>query len=250
LVYVDALGRFITWNQISQRETQAKACVIPMPAKASAQQFTTFSEALMSIIMDMTAVPEAYLHKASDEELVDSVLAGNLRDFDLLIERWQKPLYNFTLRFMSSEEEARDACQDTFVNAYRNLSKFKKESKFSSWLFKIAINRCNTLLRKRKRWRMFFDPVPDAAQFADTVLEEKNIEQTAEREQIFRRMRRAISQLPEEQKTVLLLKEYEGMKFHEISEMLDCPLSTVKSRMYYALDGLRKALKLVEVKNR
>ena len=97
---------------------------------------------------------------------------------------------------------------------------------------------------------MFFDPVPDMAQFADTVLEEKSVEHTVEREQIFRRIRRAIEQLPEEQKTVLLLKEYEGMKFHEISKMLDCPLSTVKSRMYYALDGLRKALKLVEVKNR
>ena len=200
--------------------------------------------------MDMKAVPEPYLGNVCDEELVDSVLQGNIRDFDLLIERWQKPLFNFVLRFMNSEEEARDACQDTFVNAYRNLAKFKKESKFSSWLFKIAINRCNTLLRKRKRWRMFFDPVPDMAQFADTVLEEKSVEHTVEREQIFRRIRRAIEQLPEEQKTVLLLKEYEGMKFHEISKMLDCPLSTVKSRMYYALDGLRKALKLVEVKNR
>lgn len=76
------------------------------------------------------------------------------------------------------------------------------------------------------------------------------MEQILEREQIYDRIRRAIALLPPEQKTVLLLKEYEGMKFHEISEMLDCPLSTVKSRMYYALDGLRKALKLVEVKNR
>ena len=131
--------------------------------------------------MDMKAVPEPYLRNLSDEELVDSVLEGNVRDFDLLIERWQKSLYNFVLRFLNSEEEARDACQDTFVNAYRSLAKFKKESRFSSWLFKIAINRCNTLLRKRKRWRMFFDPVPDVAQFADTMVEERNVEQRAER---------------------------------------------------------------------
>jgi len=200
--------------------------------------------------MDMKRVSQPLVHSLTDEELVDSVLNGNRRDFDVLIERWQKPLFNFVLRFMNSEEEARDACQDAFVNAYRNLAKFKKQSKFSSWLFKIAINRCNTLLKKRKRWRTFFDPMVEGEQFADTLSEEHNMEQVVEREQIYARMRRAISALPPEQKTVLLLKEYEGLKFHEISEMLDCPLSTVKSRMYYALDGLRKALKLVEVKSR
>ena len=200
--------------------------------------------------MDMKPVAEPYVRRLNDEELVDSVLEGNVRDFDVLIERWQQPLYNFVYRFMNSEEEARDVCQDAFVNAYRNLSKFKRQSKFSSWLFKIAINRCNTLLRKRKRWRMFFDPMSDHAQYADSVANETNVEISAEREQIYRRMRKAIAQLPPEQKTVLLLKEYEGLKFHEISEMLECPLSTVKSRMYYALDGLRRALKLVEVKNR
>jgi RNA polymerase sigma-70 factor (ECF subfamily) len=200
--------------------------------------------------MSMKRVPELSVRELSDEELVDSSLGGNVLHFDVLIERWQKPLFNFVLRFMNSEEEAREVCQDAFVNAYRNLAKFKKQSKFSSWLFKIAINRCNTMLRKRKRWKMFFDPMESKDQFSNTWSEERNIEQTLEREQVYDRIRRAIAQLPPEQKTVLLLKEYEGLKFHEISEMLDCPLSTVKSRMYYALDGLRKALKLVEVKNR
>jgi len=198
----------------------------------------------------MKRVPEPLVHSLTDEQLVDSVLKGNDRDFDLLMERWQKPLFNFIYRFMNSEDEARDACQDAFVNAYRHLSKFKRESKFSSWLFKIAINRCNTLLRKKKRWKMFFDPTVDAGQYADAASEESTVEQAVEREQIYNRMRRAIAQLPPEQKTVLLLKEYKGLKFHEISEMLDCPVSTVKSRMYYALDGLRRSLKLVEVKNR
>lgn len=200
--------------------------------------------------MSMKRVPELSVREYSDEELVDSALEGNILHFDVLIERWQKPLFNFVQRFMNSEEEAREVCQDAFVNAYRNLAKFKKQSKFSSWLFKIAINRCNTMLHKRKRWKMFFDSMEDKDQFSDTWAEERNVEQMLEREQVYDRIRRAIAQLPPEQKTVLLLKEYEGMKFHEISEMLDCPLSTVKSRMYYALDGLRKALKLVEVKNR
>jgi RNA polymerase sigma-70 factor (ECF subfamily) len=200
--------------------------------------------------MGMKRVPEPYIRDRSDEELVDSVLKGNIRDFDVLIERWQKPLFNFVMRFMNSEEEARDACQDTFVNAYRNLAKFKKQSRFSSWLFKIAINRCNTLLRKRKRWKTFFDPMGENEEYVDRLAQDFNAEQSVEREQIYDRIRRAIAHLPPEQKTVLLLKEYEGYKFHEISEMLDCPVSTVKSRMYYALDGLRKALKLVEVKSR
>jgi RNA polymerase sigma-70 factor (ECF subfamily) len=198
--------------------------------------------------MGMNRVPEPYVRQRTDEELVDSVLQGNIRDFDVLIERWQKPLYNFILRFMNSEEEARDACQDSFVNAYRNLAKFKKQSKFSSWLFKIAINRSNTLLRKQKRWKTFFDPMGDQQNFADVQTEEHNAEHTVEKEQIYSRIRKAIALLPPEQRTVLLLKEYEGLKFHEISEILECPVSTVKSRMYYALDGLRKALKLVEVK--
>jgi len=199
----------------------------------------------------MKRVAEPYVASISDEELVDSVLEGNISDFDVLIEKWQKPLFNFVLRMMNSEEEARDACQDAFINAYRNLSKFKKESKFSSWLFKIAINRCNTLLQKRKRWRMFFDPNGNTDDLANNKISEAlNAEEMAERKQIYGRIRRAIETLPPEQKTVLLLKEFEGMKFHEISEMLECPVSTVKSRMYYALDSIRKALKLVEVKNR
>ena len=198
----------------------------------------------------MKRVPEPYVVDRTDEELVDSAVAGNSQDFDLLIERWQKPLFNFVLRFMNSEEEARDACQDTFVNAYRNLSKFKKESKFSSWLFKIAINRCNTLLKKRKRWRTFFEPIGGREAVAESIPGDGNAEQLAEREQIYRRIRKAIAYLPHEQKTVLLLKEYHGLKFHEIGDIMNCPVSTVKSRMYYALEGLRKALKLVEVKNR
>lgn len=198
--------------------------------------------------MDMKAVPEVYARDLSDEDLIDSVLDGTERHFDVLIERWQKPLYNFIYRFLNSEEEAREVCQDAFLNAYRNLEKFKRESKFSSWLFKIAINRASTVLRKRKRWSKFFDPMPEGVQYADSAAEEQSIETALEKEQVYERLRRAISKLPPEQRTVLLLKEYEGMKFHEISRMLDCPLSTVKSRMYYALDGLRKAMKLVEVK--
>lgn len=198
----------------------------------------------------MKRVLERSVVDRTDEQLVDSAIAGNQHDFDLLIERWQKPLFNFVLRFLNSEEEARDACQDTFVNAYRSLSKFKKESKFSSWLFKIAINRCNTLLKKRKRWRMFFDPMGDREAFAESLAADGNAEQTAEREQVYQRIRKAIDFLPPEQKTVLLLKEYHGLKFHEIGQIMKCPVSTVKSRMYYALDGLRKALKLVEVNNR
>ncbi|HSP06154.1 MAG TPA: sigma-70 family RNA polymerase sigma factor, partial [Acidobacteriota bacterium] len=154
----------------------------------------------------MKRVPDPYIRERSDEELVDAVLGGNIRDFDLLIERWQKPLFNFVFRFMNSEEEARDACQDTFVNAYRNLAKFKKQSKFSSWLFKIAINRCNTLLRKQKRWKTFFDPMGEKEEFADVVAEDRSVELAAEREQIYSRIRRAITSLPPEQKTVLLLK--------------------------------------------
>jgi RNA polymerase sigma-70 factor (ECF subfamily) len=200
--------------------------------------------------LGMKRVPEPYVVDSSDEELVDSAIAGNTRDFDLLMERWQKPLFNFILRFMYSEEEARDACQDTFINAYKNLSKFKKEAKFSSWLFKIAINRCNTLLKKRRRWRMFFDPIGERETSVESLAGDGNAEQNAEREQIYNRIRKAITCLPEEQRTVLLLKEYQGLKFHEIGEIMSCPVSTVKSRMYYALDGLRKALKLVEVKNR
>src|SRR3990172_2624199 len=119
--------------------------------------------------MSMKRVPELSVREFSDEELVDSALEGNILHFDVLIERWQKPLFNFVLRFMNSEEEAREVCQDAFVNAYRNLGKFKRQSKFSSWLFKIAINRCNTMLRKRKRWRMFFDPISEREQIADSL---------------------------------------------------------------------------------
>lgn len=181
----------------------------------------------------------------SDEELLAAVRAGDTDSLGTLVLRWQEPLFRFVYRMLPRTEDARDICQETFLRVLKKAHRFQEGSRFSTWMYQIALNLCRDKLRKRKRWKLVmvrdreFDErvaTPDPAACAD---DPARVVQSREESAA---VLRALRQLPDEQREVLVLKEFEGLKFREIAELLGCPESTVKSRMYYGLNGMRTAL--------
>jgi RNA polymerase sigma-70 factor (ECF subfamily) len=177
----------------------------------------------------------------SDAQIIERTLGGEPDAFNLLVRRWERQIYGLTLRMLGRDEEAKDATQETFISAYRNLSKFRGEAKFSSWIYRIALNICNTKLRSRAKVAVSLDEQREATGF-ELAAELEDLGSNIQREQITRHVRRALQGIPFEMRQVIIMKEYEGLKFSEIAEVLGIPLSTVKTRMYTGLSELRKRL--------
>ena len=182
----------------------------------------------------------------TDEELVALSMGGDSESFNQLVLRWERPICALAYRTLGREEEARDVCQETFLRAYRALPGFKGEAKFSSWIYRIALNLCRDWMRKKRRTPVMQAPEGvDLADLADRAAERgpvESIETLVARRQLSQRVATAMRTLPEEQRTAIVLKEYHGLTFQEIAEMQGCPLSTVKTRLYQGLSVLRKQL--------
>ena len=177
----------------------------------------------------------------SDEELVEACQSGEASAFDILVARWEDRIRGAAFRFLGSEEEARDVAQEAFLKAYRALSTFKREARFSSWLYQIATNLCRDRLRRR---RTRATVSLEALEETGPVMVETRPgahERLLERD-LARAVRRAIDTLPEEQREVVILKEYQELTFLEIAQALDVPVSTVKTRLYRGLGQLRLRL--------
>jgi RNA polymerase sigma-70 factor (ECF subfamily) len=180
----------------------------------------------------------------TDEELVARCNAGDTDSFNQLILRWERPMYALAYRQLGREEDARDVVQDAFLRAFRALPGFKGEAKFSSWLYRITLNLCRDVMRRAKRAP--FVQTPEGVDVGDLVSSEtaaaESIEDVVTRKDLGRHVARAMSLLPEEQRSAILLKEYHGLTFQEIAELQGCPLSTVKTRLYQGLTVLRREL--------
>jgi RNA polymerase sigma-70 factor (ECF subfamily) len=179
----------------------------------------------------------------TDEELVARSNGGDPDSFDELIRRWERPIYALAYRQIGREEDARDVCQETFLRAYRALKGFRGQAKFSSWLYRITINLCRDWMRRERR-----NPVMPAAEDIDMMdlaaAREpfEPIEDRIARHDLSRAVERAMASLPEEQRAAIVLKEYHGLTFQEIADLVGCPLSTVKTRLYQGLTVLRREL--------
>jgi RNA polymerase sigma-70 factor (ECF subfamily) len=178
----------------------------------------------------------------SDEELVAAFHAGEVTAFDALVGRWDRKIQGVIFRLIGNHEEARDLSQETFLKAYRALGTFKREARFSSWLYQIAVNATRDRLRRRRR-RMDLS-LEDVEESADSALRDGSPTafELLESGDLSRLVAAAMAALPDEQREVVILKEYEGLTFPEISDALDVPLSTVKTRLYRGLGQLRVRL--------
>jgi RNA polymerase sigma-70 factor, ECF subfamily len=185
----------------------------------------------------------------TDEALVERTVRGDTHAYDELVVRWQRVIYNLVYRMLGKEHEAEEVCQDAFTAAYLNLKNFRREAKFSSWLYRIAINLSTSHLRKRQRTAAeSLDEMREKGTMADleavqwNVGPRSSIEDHAIEQDRARRVRGAMDHLSPECRTVLILKEYHGLTFKEIAEVLNVPISTVKTRMYAGLSEMRKRL--------
>jgi RNA polymerase sigma-70 factor, ECF subfamily len=179
----------------------------------------------------------------TDEELVARSVAGDADSFNQLILRWERPIYALAYRTIGREEDARDIVQDTFLRAYRALPGFKGEAKFSSWLYRIALNLCRDWVRRQRRTPTV--QVPEGIELSDLASEQgpvESIEDLVARREMSRAVAVAMTRLPEDQRTAIVLKEYHGLTFQEIADLQGCPLSTVKTRLYQGLSVLRRHL--------
>ena len=179
----------------------------------------------------------------TDEDLVTRSRGGDLESFNQLILRWERPIYALAYRVIGREEDARDVCQETFLRAFRALPGFKGQAKFSSWVYRIALNLCRDWMRRQRRTPTVqmpegADPVELAAEGGPA----ESIEDLVSRRELSAVVAEAMALLPEEQRTAIVLKEYHGMTFQEIAELQGCPLSTVKTRLYQGLSVLRRHL--------
>jgi RNA polymerase sigma-70 factor, ECF subfamily len=179
----------------------------------------------------------------TDEELVARAQGGDVESFNQLIVRWERPIYALAYRVIGKEEDARDVCQDAFLRAYRALPGFKGQAKFSSWLYRIALNLCRDWIRRQRRAPVSQLPEDmDAIELASEKGPVESIEDLVARRELSAIVEEAMSELSEEQRTAIILKEYHGMTFQEIADMQGCPLSTVKTRLYQGLSLLRRRL--------
>jgi RNA polymerase sigma-70 factor (ECF subfamily) len=179
----------------------------------------------------------------TDEELVARAQGGDIESFNQLIVRWERPIYALAYRVIGKEEDARDVCQDAFLRAYRALPGFKGQAKFSSWLYRIALNLCRDWIRRQRRAPV--SQMPEDADATELAAERgpvESIEELVARRELSAIVEQAMSVLSDEQRTAIILKEYHGMTFQEIADMQGCPLSTVKTRLYQGLSLLRRRL--------
>jgi RNA polymerase sigma-70 factor (ECF subfamily) len=177
----------------------------------------------------------------SDEELIEACRDGETSAFDVLVDRWEDKIRGAAWRVLGSEEEARDVAQEAFLKAYRGLDGFKRQARFSSWLYQIALNLCRDRLRRRKtRASVSLEELEESGPVL--VEPRPGAHEIAVSNDLAGAVRRAVAGLPEEQREVVILKEYEGLTFLEIAQALDVPVSTVKTRLYRGLGQLRVRL--------
>lgn len=179
----------------------------------------------------------------TDEELVARSRSGDADSFNQLILRWERPIYALAYRVLGREDDARDVCQETFLRAFRALPGFKGQAKFSSWLYRIALNLCRDWIRRQRRAPVVQMPEGvDPLDLATATGPVESIEDLVSRRELSAVVEEAMKLLPEEQRTAIILKEYHGMTFQEIADLQRCPLSTVKTRLYQGLSVLRRHL--------
>lgn len=186
----------------------------------------------------------------TDEIIVQRALTGDAEAFGEIVRRWERRIFALAYGMLGREEDARDATQETFLAAFRNLRGFRGEAKVSSWLHRIAVNQCITRQRQarvRSEAALEDEQEKDAISFATPV--HYSPLRVVEGRQETVAVRRAINSLPPELRQVVIMKEFEELTFREIADVLDLPLSTVKSRLYTAMKQLQLRLQKFESGN-
>jgi len=178
-----------------------------------------------------------------DADLIQRAAKGNVEAYNLLASRWEKRVYNYLLRITGNREDALDLTQDVFLKAYQNLRKLTDRARFGAWLFRIAHNEAYSMFRRRRPEADVEELEPRGAETGITVGGSSVFPM-----ELSLTVAGALGRLSADQREAVVLKIYQGFKFEEMAEILDCPVSTVKSRLYAALDLLKAELAPLETR--
>ena len=181
-----------------------------------------------------------------DQLLVERVQKGDKRAFDLLIQKYQHRIVSLVSRYVSDPSEAQDVAQEAFIKAYRAIKRFRGDSAFYTWLYRIAINTAkNWIVAKNRRPPSSDIDAVDAEQYgiSDRLRETSTPENELLREEIERTVFATIASLPEDLRTAIMLREMDGMSYEEIATTMECPIGTVRSRIFRAREAIDEKLK-------
>ncbi|MDH5357146.1 MAG: RNA polymerase sigma factor RpoE [Gammaproteobacteria bacterium] len=180
-----------------------------------------------------------------DLELVERVQAGDKKAFDLLIMKYQQRIVHVITGYVHDPVEALDVAQEAFIKAYRAIANFRGDSAFYTWLYRIAINTSKNYLTARSRRPPAMDvDAMDATNFYDApeLKDFETPESSLASDELEQAIHQAIDDLPEDTATAIKLREFEGMSYEEISQVMDCPIGTVRSRIFRAREAIDKQI--------
>jgi len=179
--------------------------------------------------------------EATDYELVVRVQKGDKRAFDLLVLKYQYKVHSIIARFIRDSDEVKDVVQEAFIKAYRALPNFRGDSQFYTWLYRIAVNTAKNHLVARSRRPPSSDVDLDDAEFYSGSEQLKDVsspENELFRDQLESVINGAIAELPEDLRTAVTLREYDGLSYEEIAQIMECPVGTVRSRIFRGREAI------------
>jgi RNA polymerase sigma-70 factor (ECF subfamily) len=190
-----------------------------------------FSPLVLSAVDSGSSLPRL---RQDDREAVEACQRGEREAFDRLVERYQRDIYRLCYRYVNNHEDASDMAQEVFLKAYRAIGRFRGDSSFSTWLYRIAVNTClNFRSGRRPLTQELSDSLPDHA---------APVSERLEGEESAARVRDAVSRLPQKQRATVILKVYHDLTHEEVAGILGSTVGTVKANLFHALGKLRKLM--------
>lgn len=181
-----------------------------------------------------------------DQQLVERVQRGDKQAFNLLVSKYQRKVANLVSRYVSNQSDIADVVQEVFISAYRFLPSFRNDSAFYTWLYRIAVNTAKNYILSNGRKPTGSDiDLADAEQYdsSDMLRDIASPESLLSSEQVRKTVIHALQSLPEDLRTVITLREIEGLSYEEIADVIGCPVGTVRSRIFRARDVIDNQLK-------
>ena len=181
----------------------------------------------------------------TDKELVSRVKRGDRAAFDLLFGRYQHKICSLVARHVRDPEEVEDVAQEAFIKAFRALPRFRGESAFYTWLYRIAINTAHNHQMAKSRRPPGVDVAVEDAQFmegADRLIETESPDAAASRDELAQAIDQAIAALPDDLRSALALREFEGLSYEQIAAIMECPVGTVRSRIFRAREAVDRRI--------
>ncbi len=184
-------------------------------------------------------------NESTDTKLVKRVQKGDKGAFDVLVLKYQQKIVNLVMRYVRDPEQAMDITQEAFIKAYRALPRFRGDSAFYTWLYRIAVNTAKNYLAAQRRRPMDIEldlQDPEQYDLHARLKETDTPEGVTMGQELRTAVERAIAALPEDLRTAIILRELDGMSYEEIAQTMECPVGTVRSRIFRARDAISKRL--------